>query len=719
MNIWKKAASVSLSATLLASLLMTVFVGTVSATFVDGATSAATYTYIAAGATTAVTPATMTTGAATDSWLVGKTVIITASSGYTIAALTTANGAGGCTANTLSALPATSVTITAAAAGCTAGTTVTLAGLTVTAAAGATTGTLSISGGDSVYGVAGIGTVLANITTVPRIAWTFVPATVGAPADGVSTVQLTAQTAGPAASLATISISGGKIVASNLAGTEVIAANGLSVTTDTQLVATNTITIQAPTTAGNVTVTESYAPIAGGIAITDTAATVPFYAASNLAVSAANSSVKFVAAASACSAAALTTLSSDKAGNAAKLCVTVKDGNASTISGATVSVTSTPVGLLAGGTEGAGAIAGTAQATSDTADTSGVYAFGLTGSNLTGTATISISVTYSSATTTLASQSWTFTGPVATVTASNNKYSLLKSGGAVTDVVRFTAKDASGNAVATTLSSVVVSDATIFTAVVANEFDGALVKGKVTVTCTGVEGSGTVTVKSNSMSSAAIKVYCSGALDTYTVAFDKITVAPGGTATLTYTAKDAAGQPAPDTSATPDATAISSGAITAWGAIANGVSTATFLAPFNTGTVTALVSNSTAATTVSATASINVSTPVVISAASAATALGATKTGPFTTATKVAAHGAYITVKMSFGASAAGANVGIWGASKNSAGVWSAFTLKTNRTADASGNVYYWFRSYSAAWLSFQGRTDAGVRAPARQVRWN
>jgi hypothetical protein len=113
---------------------------------------------------------------------------------------------------------------------------------------------------------------------------------------------------------------------------------------------------------------------------------------------------------------------------------------------------------------------------------------------------------------------------------------------------------------------------------------------------------------------------------------------------------------------------------------------------------------------------IDVGPPVVVSG-TAASALGITTSGPFSTATKLPARGKYVTVKMSFGANAAGAAVGIWGASKNSTGVWSAFTAKTTRIADASGSVYYYFRSNSTAWLSLQGRVGA-VKANAVQAHW-
>jgi uncharacterized protein YigE (DUF2233 family) len=113
---------------------------------------------------------------------------------------------------------------------------------------------------------------------------------------------------------------------------------------------------------------------------------------------------------------------------------------------------------------------------------------------------------------------------------------------------------------------------------------------------------------------------------------------------------------------------------------------------------------------------IDIGPPVVVSG-TAASALGITTSGPFSTATKLPARGKYITVKMSFGTSAAGVAVGIWGASKNSTGVWSAFTAKTTRIADPSGSVYYYFRSNSTAWLSFQGRVGA-VKANAVQAHW-
>jgi len=101
----------------------------------------------------------------------------------------------------------------------------------------------------------------------------------------------------------------------------------------------------------------------------------------------------------------------------------------------------------------------------------------------------------------------------------------------------------------------------------------------------------------------------------------------------------------------------------------------------------------------------------------AGTALGSTKTGPFGTATPVAALGQYITWKIGCGVAASGQIITVLRATKNSSGVWSAFTPYTSRVADSGGNIYVWYKSPSAAWWSMRGQI-ASVFSPARQGRW-
>jgi hypothetical protein len=102
----------------------------------------------------------------------------------------------------------------------------------------------------------------------------------------------------------------------------------------------------------------------------------------------------------------------------------------------------------------------------------------------------------------------------------------------------------------------------------------------------------------------------------------------------------------------------------------------------------------------------------------AATRLGVTQVGAFTTSTKVQKVGKYVTYRFDFGVAAAGKAVQIWGATKTG-NDWSAFTVVTTRTANASGVVYYYIRQNSATWKSYRGMwVTGGAFTPARQARW-
>jgi hypothetical protein len=103
-------------------------------------------------------------------------------------------------------------------------------------------------------------------------------------------------------------------------------------------------------------------------------------------------------------------------------------------------------------------------------------------------------------------------------------------------------------------------------------------------------------------------------------------------------------------------------------------------------------------------------------AGTATTRLGVTQIGAFTTSTKVAKTGKYVTYRFDFGAGAAGAPVQIWGATKTG-NDWSAFSVVTTRTANASGVVYYYIRQNSATWKSYRA-LNSGAWTPARQARW-
>lgn len=104
-----------------------------------------------------------------------------------------------------------------------------------------------------------------------------------------------------------------------------------------------------------------------------------------------------------------------------------------------------------------------------------------------------------------------------------------------------------------------------------------------------------------------------------------------------------------------------------------------------------------------------------------ASALGATKLGPFSTATKVAKPGKYITWRIAGGSGLAGQHVFIYISVKGST-QWGSFTYVTSRIADANGNVYYWIRYPSNKWISVRGLYGADpanqVWSSATQGRW-
>ncbi len=542
-------------------------------------------------------------------------------------------------------------------------------------------------------------------------------------ADGISTVTLTGASATDATHTLYITASGATPIAAG--GAFTLAGGTITAPASTTFGAADTITFRSPAAPGTAAVNVYAIDTTTGIAALDGTLTITFTATSGLAVSAANSTVKTLAS---CAGTTVVTSGSATGTNpVAHLCVTVKDGNGNAVSGASVTSTITPVGNLNAG-------AGTAQTLTVTSTAAGLADFGIYASGLSGTAAISTSVTVGTTTTTLAPVSFTFTGGVASLQLIGIQTAVAL-GGDVNGVY-FIAKDASGHRISTTGSTAVVT--TLTGAGLDNpvngapwtDWDGAETSPTATgtrfvsgsgyhdIVCpeTGTATSATIAVKNGSVVSNAITVYCSGAADSFSVAFDKSTVAPGGTATISATVKDANGFPVPD--GTGVSVVVSSGATLASSdGTKNGVATWTYLAPFNTGVASVIAT--VAGVSGTQTASINVGTVVVApgSGGTNASALGVTKSGPFSISTKVAALGKYQTWKLAFGPSAAGKTVAILMASKNSAGVWSSFSRLTSRVADASGNVYFYWRTSSAAWLSVRGSLDSGM-TPAVQGRW-
>ena len=107
----------------------------------------------------------------------------------------------------------------------------------------------------------------------------------------------------------------------------------------------------------------------------------------------------------------------------------------------------------------------------------------------------------------------------------------------------------------------------------------------------------------------------------------------------------------------------------------------------------------------------------------AGTAQGATTSALFTAPTKVTTTGRYITWQFSGGPALAGKRVEIWTATQIGTEPWSAFTNRTARIADASGNAYFYLRSTTATWVSARAyypgdEATAAVWSPTRLARY-
>lgn len=554
----------------------------------------------------------------------------------------------------------------------------------------------------SLLAIGTVGTVSAAASTYLGVC---TPASCSQVADGASQIQVNAAAVATAANGGFITITGATFSGASGAldaNSNFTYVNSTRVDIVTQgtgsLAVGDYVRVVAPAAAGTATLTV-WTYSATWVASSEGTKDLTFTSAASLEVSAANSTVT----------ASATSLKSDGS-NVATVTVVVKDSASPTpntlTSGITVNATITPIGLVENNT-----VAGYAQVSADGTST---YVFNVKGSGIAGGATLALSVTKGSTTTLLPSVSFTFTGAIASVIATNNVYSLVVAGGNIADIVRFTAKDAAGNLVATAASTAVSSNVAILTVVspATGEADGALLAGKVGLDCLAL-GSATVTVTSGGIASNAVTVYCSDVTATVTVTFSATTIVPGGTATVTVEAKDAGGRPVADATGV-SSFLVSSGVSTPITTTSNGKATATYLAPFNTGTVTALAT--VGGITGSGSASISAPAPLPGTGTNAS-ALGVTTAGPFSTTTKVAALGKYQTFKISYGAGAAGSTVGILVATKNSAGVWSGFTRVTGRVADSSGTVYYYVRNSSATWISLRGDLS-GSLSNAVQGRW-
>ena len=118
----------------------------------------------------------------------------------------------------------------------------------------------------------------------------------------------------------------------------------------------------------------------------------------------------------------------------------------------------------------------------------------------------------------------------------------------------------------------------------------------------------------------------------------------------------------------------------------------------------------------------NVTTDSGVTLASG-TAQGVITAALFTATTKVTSVGKYVTWQFSGGPAMSGKRVEIWVATRAETDPWSAFTSRTARIADASGDAYFHLRSATATWVSarafFPGdETTAAVWSPARLGRY-
>jgi hypothetical protein len=410
----------------------------------------------------------------------------------------------------------------------------------------------------------------------------------------------------------------------------------------------------------------------------------------------------------------------------AHLCVTVKDGNGNLVANASVTGTITPVGLVqVGSTTGQSYTA----TTGASGATLGVADITVLSSGLPGVATITVNVTYLAVTTALPSVSFNFTGtpntlaianylhytgPCDTTTGICDRSFLVKATDAAGNTTEL-AFGTTGLTLSSTPTGLIFSAGTASTTH-ANNIAVACPAGT-TETAYKVNA----TLSSPSLTTATPAVfYCNVGKATKIVVTPAAAAIPaGGSTTIDVMATDAAGNPIAD-----DTTIIgvaSSGAIigdgtggTSGALTLGGLVTFSYFAQNTTGPVTVSFLEP-AVSGVTGTGTITVGTVVITG--TNGSHLGLSQSGSFTSATKIQSLNHYVTWKLSFGSVHSGQSAGIWIATKNSAGVWSAFTKLTGRTIDASGNAYFHWRSSTAKWISIKGVVST-TGTPARQARW-
>ncbi len=333
-------------------------------------------------------------------------------------------------------------------------------------------------------------------------------------------------------------------------------------------------------------------------------------------------------------------------------------------------------------------------------------------------------------------------GDIATATGSNNDDVIAMGmtaqpiGGAyaldrANKAIAVSVKDAAGTSIESNVTfTYTYAPATVFTLAAAgydalsdewNFSASCLAPGAASVTITAHDGRSAATATTAALTLSCATPLAPSTPGSFTVIPAAANVGPGDATAFTVEVLDAQGLAAPD--GTP-VTAVSDGVgnVVGYGGIvgsattSNGTAAFTYLAPGNAGTGTVTVRVTNASPSAQELPFTIATPPAPVQAYAAASALGVTKTGPFTTATKVSRTGGYVTVAISLGAVAAGKDVTIEFATK-SGGTWSAFKARTSRIADDSGVVYFYWRSVSADWISIRASLD-GVRSNAVQARW-
>lgn len=531
-------------------------------------------------------------------------------------------------------------------------------------------------------------------------------------ADGLSTITLTADTgdSDSTAEQMLITVSGATVVSSTM-GT--VSGNTVSVLNDEAL--SGNLVVRAPATAGTGTVSVAVLDPSTGVASQEGTLTLTFTASSGLQVSEGQSLVKIVAnnncdnnadadntgttGATISGATAVTNAAAS--GGSVDLCVVVRNANGDPVDAETVRVTITPVGLVNG-----------SQTATVDPGADGIAIFDLTGSGVSGTSTITIAVTDNNVTTTFGARTFVWSGALSTLTLSNERF-VGQDNGVAVEAIKLVGKDAAGNTVTPSGVTWNVSGGT-GTLTVGADGDA---DGIYDVTCAvGASGTFTITARSGSVTSNSVTYICSPApatTDTYTVAFEAANIAPGGATRLCVTFKNSAGQPVPDATYAGITALVSSGALGAFGTTSNGMACATYLAPFASGQVSAVVTPGGGLTPTNRTASITIGAP----ATSAGSALGIAPNGPFTTTTKIQVRGRYVTFRFDLGVAAANKPVTILAATKTGL-TWSGFTAVTTRIANAQGVVIYYVRQSTATWKSYRAQESTTNVTPARQARW-